>query len=799
MKPGHSLPRILTFAAGLAASLTALLAANFGLGEKTDFLLYRLWHLSRTSTFAIGLLLILVSFLPKLEDLFEISKAVHHDLRASVSKEERAATSARWSLFLLRLPQQFTLALVVAALAFWLNRRNLLGYIDGQYLLTLAKNQSDFANWNLGFSTNPLQGLGELWYFSNTRSIPELWVAHLTSDAGWQKIAVFCTAFAEIFLVVSCFSYWLGISSERAIASGWLAVLTITPLTYPPLIYSITADGPQIAFLITLPLIIVALLFGVGRGAHWLDAIRIAAIGFLLWLYFVAFGLFAALAYPLLTIVWTIFWLTSWPNRNEFWRRVAWSSLLLSALILSGLPQILLGIVKESAFYSFRELSPPDHDLSEGSILLRTTEPIGLAIAWLGFIGAIYHAIFGRGRIRWLGVAIAVSGGMILFASLLHAFMGLFGAKPIYYEYSLWPVYPIFAASLLGAIWAVAWQRLTKTLGRFDVHFSRLLWFILPLSGLIIFHGTNYLRGIHNDRPNVYPPTATALTEYLRSEIGLSPGAPFKGRVITLTGQSLPPKATWDQMFELDMGLIRSVGNDHRTIGLWYYAIPTLIEFSHTLSAIFYALVQSQLINDGDIQVRNLLNMRRENIHVLQLLGVRYVITDRRAPAAGTRRVRELSLPSLNTLLAVDEIPNANLGVSPTEIISLPSNEQALAWVGDEESDFNHIVLLDESNPGPLVAASNININIERGGIHVRANSTGRSLVVIPFQFSHCLQAISRGNRQLPELRRADFILTGLLFNENLDVTIRYRQGPFEGRQCRLNDFTDYLQGGAIR
>jgi hypothetical protein len=120
--------------------------------------------------------------------------------------------------------------------------------------------------------------------------------------------------------------------------------------------------------------------------------------------------------------------------------KVAWSGLLLSALILSGLPQILLGILKDSAFYSFRELSPSGHDLSEGSILLRTTEPISLTIAWLGFIGSIYHAIFGRGRIRWFAVAVAVNIGMILLASLLHAFTGLFGAKPIHYEYLLWPV-----------------------------------------------------------------------------------------------------------------------------------------------------------------------------------------------------------------------------------------------------------------------------------------------------------------------------------------------------------------------
>jgi hypothetical protein len=42
-----------------------------------------------------------------------------------------------------------------------------------------------------------------------------------------------------------------------------------------------------------------------------------------------------------------------------------------------------------------------------------------------------------------------------------------------------------------------------------------------------------------------------------------------------------------------------------------------------------------------------------------------------------------------------------------------------------------------------------------------------------------------------PELRRADLLLTGILFDGDLDVTIQYRQGPFEAVNCRLYDRND--------
>jgi hypothetical protein len=71
------------------------------------------------------------------------------------------------------------------------------------------------------------------------------------------------------------------------------------------------------------------------------------------------------------------------------------------------------------------------------------------------------------------------------------------------------------------------------------------------------------------------------------------------------------------------------------------------------------------------------------------------------------------------------------------------------------------------------------------------AAMTGDSLVVIPFQFSHCLRASSSGDSASPKLIRANFLLTGLVFHGDLDDTINYRQGPFVGIWCGLNDLRE--------
>lgn len=701
---------------------------------------------------------------------------------------------------------QLVLLIAVTATVLWINRADIMGYIDGQYVLTLHKNQGDFASRSLVFSSNPMQAIGDLWYTTaNTRWIPELAAIGLFSAPDYQKVAVHVVACIEMFTVVFFVAYWLHLSPEIASASAWLVVLLIAPLFFPALLYNIQTDNPEFTSMITFPLVVMPVWAGVGRGTALADAVRIGVIAFLFWVHLIATGLATILDYPFLAITSLTFLAMSWPDRSEFWRKVIWGSALLVFLVASGLPQILLGLIVDSAFHVFpKEMTRADQDLSVSSILFRTGEPAGVVVAVLGIAGATFQAIYGDGNIRRFAISTLILVGLILAASVAIKF-GVSGpAIPIYYEVVLWAVYPIFAVTILSLALKICWAYFSELSSGFAATVPRWVFLALPWTGMALLHGQNYSHGLHNDRPNVYPPTPTAISELLRGKVGFVPGGEFRGRATTNTGQILPPKISWDQLFGLDMGLIRAVGNEHRTIGLWYYSIPTLTELTVTFPPLFYALAKRYLAYEDDIQGRAILTMRWTNLPILQLLGVRYVITDSATPSQGARRVLELPIPTSDgqvqkgqgmlpeglTKLGVDEIPAPNLGMSPTKIVPV-ADKDALDWLGRKDANFRQEAILAGPPPGDLNEARNISITIERGGIRVRANATGQSLVVIPFQFSNCLKVTYSNNAATPELRRADFILTGILFHGDLDATIQYRQGPFQSVQCRLDDRRD--------
>ena len=770
---------------GLALCCIGVSAPYLGLGRGTEYLFYRLLH---ANTSYVGMIVALIGLLPA--TMLSYKRALRAEVGAALTAETQSMRARGSAAVPMVLMWQVLLVAAVGAIAFWRASASLLGYIDGQYLLTLVRNQGEFAPLGPVFSSNPLQGLDDLWFFTNTRWIPELAVARLFSDVGLQRSAVHCVAATEIFAVVAFVSYWLGSSAGKAAAAGWLAVIMIEPLAYPSLIVNISPDGPELATLIAVPLLIVPLWAGIGTGSPWTDLLRAAAISCLMWLHFIAVALFAALSYPFLAMTGLVFLLAAWPDRREFRRKAAWGAGLVAALVVTGLPQALLGMTTDTAFYFFpHTLMRPVRLLSDTTILLRPSEPVGAVIALLGLIGATIHAVFGKGRLRCFAVAVLILVALLLGAAVIYALIGFNGSIPIYYEYVLWAVYPIFAVSPVAA----AFRYLSRHLPADQVAawLGTWRWVACPLAAVLVIHGANAMRGIEISRPNVFPPKPSDITEYLRNAIGLYRGAPFRGRVVTMTGQNLHAGLTWEEMFMRDMQIIRAIGNEHRDVGLWYYGVPTLFEFTHTISPLLYTVASRYLAPPDDPQFRTLLHMRRREIGVLRLLGVRYVITDGAQPAAGTRRVRVLPVPADNSALALDEIPDPNLGVSPTEILPLGPGGEALAWLDQPALDFSRQALLAGPATAPLVEASDIQIEIERGGIRVHAASAGHSVVVIPFQFSHCLRAIAQVGTAPPELRRADLLLTGILFEKQLDATIEYRSPIFGGAYCWLDDRAD--------
>jgi hypothetical protein len=295
------------------------------------------------------------------------------------------------------------------------------------------------------------------------------------------------------------------------------------------------------------------------------------------------------------------------------------------------------------------------------------------------------------------------------------------------------------------------------------------------------------------------PPTETRIVSFLKDQIALSPGRTFRGRVATMEMLNVKGEVGWLKM-HVDYQAPRATeaGNDHHLVGLWHFDIPTLLEYSSNMSPASFRAVTRFVARRADRQMRSTLVLRNPNARLLGFLGVRFLIAD--AAQGEPFRLVMTDHPRPGETLYLYEVPDVNLGsVSPGEIRTADSFDRALDQIVDPRFDFRrHAVIIDA--PAAAVRlkslrpaeASELRI-VERGGIVVKATSAGISLLVIPFEFSHCLTVRSLDDAvQPPGLIRVNALLTGVLFDHAVNAEIRYFTGPFSGASCRLRDADEF-------
>ena len=275
--------------------------------------------------------------------------------------------------------------------------------------------------------------------------------------------------------------------------------------------------------------------------------------------------------------------------------------------------------------------------------------------------------------------------------------------------------------------------------------------------------------------PYVYPPHSTAITTYLAEHAQLLDDRPFAGRVATMTGLNLGPAADWfDLVGKVDFALASQTGNDHRQSGLRFFRIPVLFEYSPMVTAPFYAVTTRLLGSSQDTQVRNVQVLRRVEPRVLAALGVRYVITD--APVTKDGMLLRATVPLADGgALNLYELARPNLGdYSPTSTLIKASATETLEELAKPDFDPAVQILLDtDAPPADLVPATNARMIFEGARLHVTADSAGRSLLLLPLQYSHCLVTESV-NQSLLQLLRANLVETAIRFEGRLDTRTNY-------------------------
>jgi hypothetical protein len=112
-----------------------------------------------------------------------------------------------------------------------------------------------------------------------------------------------------------------------------------------------------------------------------------------------------------------------------------------------------------------------------------------------------------------------------------------------------------------------------------------------------------------------------------------------------------------------------------------------------------------------------------------------------------------------------------------------------------DRSDFSLTsdVVVYEPLINNLVKASNSKLTLKGGDLRIEANSPGKSMLILPLEFSNCITFKSNDPKSgFIDAFRVDGILSGLRFDGFLDVTAELRYGVFTNNDCRLKDLDDY-------
>jgi hypothetical protein len=97
------------------------------------------------------------------------------------------------------------------------------------------------------------------------------------------------------------------------------------------------------------------------------------------------------------------------------------------------------------------------------------------------------------------------------------------------------------------------------------------------------------------------------------------------------------------------------------------------------------------------------------------------------------------------------------------------------------------VVAVDEIRE-PLLPATAVQLTYQKTGFSVQASSGGRSLLVLPVQYSRCWTVFGEGD---PKLIRANLMQLGISFEGKLDANLVFRFGPIFAAQCRIDDIQD--------
>jgi hypothetical protein len=669
-------------------------------------------------------------------------EAVPGAMSLSAPDARSAAAGFRWRQRLIRSRVGWhALALaVMSTYVFSFHRDALFYHLDGSYALQLIEAQHRWLPFSASLGLDPLRGPGNLFLPFNFRLLPVYAIQTAFFDGHAGRIITFVFYNCQNFLLLCLLAYRLRLPSTVGILAGWGMALVTTPLIWTDqtsLLFPIHALAPHFFELTTFAVLFVVSFIDLGRVPPPGSWFRIGVCVVLsLWMTASSPLMVPCLAPFLIVFIPVSVILANGPER--LWKLGA-LSLASAALWVTGAGAYVSGILRAGPVAIFgTEMATYQSGLWWSSITYQYDRfPAGtlLVIVSLTSAAVVAAKTIGRtDRPPLLSASIThcvLTCGMILSWPVLERVPVLRDqlrhVRLFYFELPMLPFYALFSAVAVGWTARVPLLRASPTTGLLRREDA---W-IVAVIALVVLPAVHDVR---RSNPYRLPVQPSAITRYLQAHIGLRPGDVFRGRAVTL----FPPapgraEASWDSMIASDVAVYAKTGNDRRFVGLWAFGIPTLQEYSQIIAPpTYFWLTRAMSSADDKQDMRNHALITRLNVPLLELLGVRFVITP--VPITAATRLQFVLQDGDDYLYALGD---ANLGqYSATTVIRVQDVPDMLRRIRGTADLLDHTFVFEEVPPA--LAPGAVTVRMERSAISVTGKSQGTALVILPFSYSHC-------------------------------------------------------------
>jgi uncharacterized membrane protein (DUF373 family) len=603
-----------------------------------------------------------------------------------------------------------------------------------------------------------------------------------------------------MFLSTYILARALDLGRPAATGAAWTLPLLAHPYFGDTLLYPILSLVPNFGTMMSQFALVVASIYRLGRDIP--EGRRFSARDVVLATIILLLLLLFTASQPLSTVIWApslaaiSFALICVADKRERIVKLVVMIAVLLFFIVTGPAAFLYGMFTYSVAHYFPEaLEKTMGGPLSVSILYGngSAGPVGPVLFWAGTAGLALAVLFGNRRIRALSLAVLFTVACIVAAgNALLKWDVWRGPAALYFEFPLWAFYVIFAW------WGVAalGQRLIGILlsRRNVASFPGWVEAFAVIAISVAIAGVTFRYAFENNnvaRSFPLPPSKPPMVATLEERVGLMPGDPFRGRVATLELVSKSEPIGWFDLIGKDSPRYAATGNEYHWNGLWFHNIPTLFEYNQAMSPQFFHVITRLAGRQGDHQIRSVLVLRRAEARLLATVGVSFVITDTKLNEPFREVMSEKTHD--DEVLFLYEVPNANVGkFGPTNVQVVSNYDQAVGVLESKEFDPSvSVVTFDQSlSSEKLSPLKEAKLKMVSGGYTVEAESDGKSLLILPLEFSHCLELQNAGANV--RLVRVNALETGVLFEGKLSAGIQYFTGLFHNSTCRIKDASDF-------